>query len=132
MYQRASGQSVNYAKSAISFSKNTPIDLQQHLGSILGVQVVPKHGRYLGLPLFIGRNRGNDLCFIIDKIWKKLQAWKNKSFSFVGKEVLLKSIAQALPVYLFDVFLLPNSFCQKLESLLNSFWWSKARSKGLS
>ena len=42
-----------------------------------------------------------------------------------GKEILLKSIIQAIPSYVMSVFmlLLPTTLCADIEKMLNSFWW---------
>ncbi|GKF22098.1 hypothetical protein Tco_0074420, partial [Tanacetum coccineum] len=37
---------------------------------------------------------------ILDKIKKKLGGWKEKTLSIAGKEVLIKSVAQAMPMSL--------------------------------
>jgi len=90
------------------------------------------HDKYLVLPISLGKNKSNSLYFIVDKTWWRLQHWKRKFISNASKETLLKSIAQAIPVYLFSFFLLPKNICHKLESLFNSFWWRKIHSKGLT
>lgn len=43
--------------------------------------------------------------------------------SQVGKEVLIKSVAQAIPSCCMGVFLLLIYICDEIERMLNSFWW---------
>ncbi|XP_071721950.1 uncharacterized mitochondrial protein AtMg00310-like [Rutidosis leptorrhynchoides] len=43
--------------------------------------------------------------------------------SRVRKEILLKSVAQALPTYCMNVFLIPVGICDALQKMMNSFWW---------
>ena len=36
----------------------------------------------------------------------------------------MKTVAQALPMYSMQCFLLPISFCEELNMLIAKFWWS--------
>lgn len=46
-----------------------------------------------------------------------------KLLSAAGKEVLMKSVAQAIPVYSMSCFKLPRGLCQQLTSMIKAFWW---------
>ena len=48
--------------------------------------------------------------------------WK-KSLSVGGKEVLIKSVALAIPTYSMDCFKLPPGLCQHINGILRKFWW---------
>jgi hypothetical protein len=37
-------------------------------------------------------------------------------------EVLLKSVAQAIPTYVMGVFRLPNTLCEELTEMIRYFW----------
>ena len=50
-----------------------------------------------------------------------------KSLSRAGKEVLLKTVAQALPTYTMNVLLLLIGVCRDIEKMFNSFWWGQKR-----
>ena len=39
------------------------------------------------------------------------------------RDVLIKSVAQAVPQYYMCAFLLPPSLLEELQRLINSFWW---------
>ena len=48
----------------------------------------------------------------------------------MGRELLVKTVAQALPLYSMQCFLLPKSFCEELNLLIAKFWWSGDPKKG--
>lgn len=55
---------------------------------------------------------------------KKIQHWSGKHLSKAGREVLIKSMAQAIPSYCMSAFLLPPSTLQdEIQKIMNSFWW---------
>ena len=47
-----------------------------------------------------------------------LQGWKGKILSKVGKEVLIKAVAQSLPTYAMGVFQLPLKLCDELNAFV--------------
>jgi hypothetical protein len=56
-----------------------------------------------------------------------MAAWKGKYLSVAGKEVSIKSVAQALPIYITSVFKLPLTLCDELMKQVlkqvRAFWW---------
>ena len=46
-----------------------------------------------------------------------------KLLSVGGKEVLIKSVAQAVPVYSMSCFKLPRGLSEHLNALIRKFWW---------
>ncbi|KAJ9132752.1 hypothetical protein P3X46_033589 [Hevea brasiliensis] len=61
-------------------------------------------------------------CIFFKCLWKRVAGWKGKFLSRVGKEIFLKSIAQAIPFYYMSVFYIPVSTCDELEHMMNSFY----------
>jgi hypothetical protein len=47
----------------------------------------------------------------------------------VAKEVLIKSVAKALPTFVMSVFKIPFGLCDALHKHTRSFWWSLKRGK---
>ena len=43
---------------------------------------------------------------------------------------MLKTVVQAVPTYVMNVFLLLVSLCMDLERMMNSFWWGSKGDKG--
>lgn len=127
-YERCSGQAVNYRKSSIIFSPNTNIEERREMCTNLEVEEVDKPGKYLGMPMSIGKNKRAVFGFLVEKIDHKLQGWANKELSKQGKLTLLKSAAQSIPNFWMSLFLLPHSICDDIEKLMNGFWWGKGSS----
>lgn len=57
LYERASGQAINYSKSWILFSTNVGADTRQRVKDILGVSASLNTSHYLGLPSLIGNEK---------------------------------------------------------------------------
>jgi len=56
-------------------------------------------------------------------VWKKLKSWKEKFLSTAGREILIKSVVQAIPTYVMSCFLLSMGLCEHIESMISKFWW---------
>ncbi|XP_062018153.1 uncharacterized protein LOC133734539 [Rosa rugosa] len=128
-YGRASGQLVNFNKSYVVFSKNVPLELQEEVTSLLGVEVVESHERYLGLPTYVGRKKMATFQYIKDNLAKKLKGWQGKMLSCAGKDILIRVVAQALPTYAMSAFQLTKNFCEDLEQMCARFWWGSTEDK---
>ncbi|XP_024196278.1 uncharacterized protein LOC112199498 [Rosa chinensis] len=77
-YEKALGQKVNFQKSSVVFSNNVKDDRQQELASILGVQCVKEHDKYLGLPMRVGRSKSAIFAYIKEKLTKKISQLEGK------------------------------------------------------
>ena len=51
-----------------------------------------------------------------------LQGWKEKLLSQVGREVLIKSMIQAIPTYSMSCFKLLKWLIQEIVTLIRKFW----------
>ncbi|KAA3485169.1 reverse transcriptase [Gossypium australe] len=114
VYERCSGQRVNFGKSAIFYSTNTTEESKVAVGRVMGVRSLSSPEKYLGLPNMVGR--------------PKKEAFQNLSSRLLsqgGKEVFIKSVLQAIPTYAMSYFLFPRVLCEKIESVLARFWWQK-------
>lgn len=60
---------------------------------------------------------------------KKFADWKEKLLSKVGKEVLIKDVAQAIPTYSKSYFKIPDTLCDELTGMIKNFASDKNRIK---
>lgn len=78
VYERDSGQAINFKKSGIFFSANVRWDKQRELTSVLGVHNDLRESKYLALPSVIGRSKKLVFNFVKEKVCKRIQCWSNK------------------------------------------------------
>ena len=118
LYEKASGQKVNRAKTNLFFGKSVPDNTKIALKNFLGVPEIKEYEKYLGLPAVVGKNKRESLIYIKERIWSKLQGWKEKLLSQAEREVLLKAIVQAIPTFAMSCFKLPLSLCHDIEVMI--------------
>lgn len=103
-YEDISGQKVNLAKSSIIFGMKIPHQKKKRIQNILGIRNIGGGRKYLGLPEQIGRNKTKLFQGVVNKVRNDIGGWYNQYLSPAGKEVLIKSVAQAKPVYSMSFF----------------------------
>lgn len=111
-FEHATVQHVNRQKSTIFFSTNTSKEARTAICEQMSMNEATEHSMYLGLPNIMGRNKNVILGFLKDKVRKKVVNWDGQLISKPGKEILLKTVIQALPTYAMSVFLLPLEMCR--------------------
>lgn len=99
-FERASEQKVNYTKSSVFFSPNNSYERRGELCSLMGMMEADENNKYQGLPNCIGRKKATTFGYLKDRVRQKLQSWEGRMLSKVGKEILIKTVAQSLPSYL--------------------------------
>ncbi|KAH9779367.1 reverse transcriptase domain-containing protein [Citrus sinensis] len=107
IFFKARDQEARVMKSILSIA-NVNNEAVHSICSLLGVQAIDNQRNYLRLPSHIGRSK-----IIL--------------LSRAGKEILLKTVAQAMPNYAMNIFLLPKELCRELEKMMNSFWWGRKK-----
>jgi ribonuclease HI len=124
----ASGQAISLPKSEIFYSRNVSDALKNNITNILQVRAVLGTSKYLGMPSMIGRDRTATFAYIKDRVWQRINSWSSKWLSKAGREVMIKSVLQAIPSYVMSLFQLPTTLIASIERMMNSFWWGHGRS----
>ena len=74
--------------------------------------------RYLGLPLLSKRLSTTDCRPLIQAVMTRLQSWKAKLLSYVGRLELIRSVLSAMHLYWMAVFILPASALQTIDRVM--------------
>jgi hypothetical protein len=85
--------------------------------------------KYLGLPTASGRLTDKQFDHVVDGSRSKVQGHSENVMSFSAKEVLIKSVIQALSTYSMSCFKLTKGLCSKLMAISSNYWWSGSLDK---
>jgi len=129
VYCAASGQQINEQKSSIHFAKKCLMSIRVEIKSVLNVYNECLSEKYLGMPSDVGSSSNGAFKYLKDRIWARIQGWMEQCLSSGGKEVLIKSVVQAIPTYSMACFKLPRGLCKHLTSLVRGFWWGSKEGK---
>jgi hypothetical protein len=128
-YEISSGQKVNREKSSIYFGKGCSVAKRTQLKATLGIGCEALAEKYLGLPTAVGRSKEGAFKHLPERSWSKVHGWKGQGLSMEGKEILIKSVLQAVPTYPMGCFKLSQKTCSKLTSIATGFWLGSADGK---
>jgi hypothetical protein len=118
-----SGLSLNIDKSSMLVSKGIHSQFSRQIKNLWGFKPLAKEVKYLELPLFLSANKVKDFAFMKEKLDSQVSSWKSKCLSWAGRATLIKSVAQATPIYGMSVFKLPKALCSNLDAIIRKFWW---------
>lgn len=121
-YENVSGQKINKSKTTLFFSKSTLDETKEIIRGLLGVQEIQHYEKHLGLPSLVGKGKKANFNYIKEKVWKKLQGWEGRLLSQAGREVLIKSVIQAIPSFAMGCFKISIGLCNDIEVMIRKFW----------
>ena len=120
-HERASGQAINRVKTALFFSKNIRAEVKDIIQGMLGAQVMTECEKYLGLPMVAGKSKVTTFKGLKEIITKRVMGWKEKFISKARREILIKTVVQAIPTCTMGIFKLPKSLCDDINSALAKY-----------
>lgn len=123
-YEKVARQKVNPEKSEITCSQNMDTLMVTVFLNFLGMNPMNNHSKYLGMPMVVGSNKTEIFRGVEEKLGNRVQNWNNRMLSWAGREILVKSCLQAIPLYLMGCFKFPKSLCNILSVMALKFWWS--------
>jgi hypothetical protein len=122
VYASCTGQLINPDKCSLLFGDSYPLAVKEDIRNLLDVTSLSFDEKYLGLPTPDGRMSRGKLQNLQAQLTKRLLMWGDGHLAQAGREVFIKSVAQALPTYLMGVFKLPFSVCDDLTKLVRNFY----------
>lgn len=90
--------------------------------SFLHFNATDDPGSYLGLPILWRRSKIAALAYVHDKIGKRVHGWRSKMLNFFGREVMIKSVINAIPIFPITCFKFPKRTCSELDSMVANFY----------
>ena len=73
----------------------------------------------------IGQSRGKIFKAITERISSKLKGWKERLLSAAGREIMIKSVVQAIPTYTMGLFTDPDYLPADIQTMVSKFGWVK-------
>nr|XP_021851943.1 uncharacterized protein LOC110791500 [Spinacia oleracea] len=132
-FSNISSQIINYQKSFVKFSPNTLQDYRDYLASSLCLGQRQTLGHYLGVLVDLGRSKCSAFYGLVDNIARRLANFSSSSLSAAAKLVVINSVLVASITHVLSVFKIPQSICDRIDSLCLRFWWrSSAGSRGMA
>lgn len=108
--------SINASKSQLFFF-NTPVTAQRSITRILGFTIATLPSKYLGAPLLDSTIKHASWRTLLDKLESRLSYWTFCSLNMAERLILIKSILQAMPLYLFSILAAPKWALKAIRNL---------------
>ena len=81
--------------------------------------------RYLRFRMVGGKLKVGTFKEILEWITKRVMGWKEKYISKIGREILIKTVAQTIPTYSISIFGIPKAVCDGINLVLTKYWWGQ-------
>jgi len=101
--------------------------LETNIQGLLGARVIEDCETYLRFTMVGGKSKINTFKDLQERIIKRVMGWKEKFISKAGREILIKTIAQAIPTYSIGIFKISKALCDTINSTLAKYWWGQTK-----
>ncbi|XP_026451715.1 uncharacterized protein LOC113352048 [Papaver somniferum] len=113
VFAKASGQAINFDKSGFITSGKMHHKLIKILSKTLNMKFLSSSEKYLGTPLFIGKDKTKSFSFLIDNFYARLNSSKKSNLNIAGRTMVTKHVLSSLSVYHMACFPLPTKVTRK-------------------
>ena len=121
----SSGQTPNFQKSYILFSRNVDNNTKIAIKNIFPVLDLQPHTKHLGHPIIFSHNdRNRAYNFIYGKFKGKLTTARANKLNHAGRLTYIQSVLSSIPIYYMSMVLFSKSFLQKITTIIRKFWWT--------
>ncbi|XP_070665131.1 uncharacterized protein [Malus domestica] len=103
--------------------------LKAHLSQVLGIGHQEGFGKYLGIQSDFRASKRKVFEEVQNRLDERINRWAEQFWSVAGKEVLIKSVAAAFPIYTISCFQLPIQLAKEIEQVIARFWWRDQKTK---
>ncbi|XP_059292008.1 uncharacterized protein LOC132045445 [Lycium ferocissimum] len=128
-YERVSGQLVNPDKSCFLTCPKTCAYRINRLRKCTGFMDKEFPFTYLGCPIYIGKKKISYFDSMVTKVFKRLNGWQGNMLSCGGRQILIKSVIQALPTYILSAINPPKRTLELIEKHMCNFFWGTDNGK---
>ncbi|KAJ4717455.1 Ribonuclease H [Melia azedarach] len=122
-YGSASGQLISTEKSKFFLGKSAS-HRPSVVKDILNFQEPFLPFIYLGVPIFCGKPRQIYLQVLADKVRARLEGWRGKLLSLVGRTQLVQTVIQSTILHSFSIYKWPVSLIKMVNTWCRNFIWS--------
>ena len=132
-FYQISGQTPNWSKSSILFSKWVDNQTRQQVQNLFPVPLMTSQCTHLGHPIiFSYKDRSQAYNFILSKFRAKLTGLKANKLNHAGRITYINSVLASIPIYYMQNILFSKGFIEKINSILRRFWWQGVQEENSS
>jgi hypothetical protein len=121
-FEKCTSQLINPLKCSMMFDRDSSMTNKDKVLDILRVPNTTTEEKYLGLPTPEGRMNKEKFKTTKQILVNRCSSWVEKNMSMAAREVLIKSVAQAISTYTMGVFKMPGDACDEITQLIRRFW----------